>query len=77
MSICPVERLDRIETHRKLARKSGEIMKNGATPDERSTASRWYVDNVDALLAELNALADAGTLDEIRKFLEVSYGRAD
>ncbi len=76
MKTLPTDRWFQVQQLRIAAQPNGKIMNALlTTPVARDLATKRYVSAVDKLMIELNALAEAGVLDEIAEFLEGSYGR--
>ena len=74
MSAGPVERFSRVRALLLVVRECEHILDSTGSIEARDEAATICVKAETDLLAELNILQAAGTLDEISKFLEITYG---
>ncbi len=74
MSICPENRFSTIRYERMKAIEAKRIMGTSLHRGELDQAIKDYTRAVDRIMVELNALAEAGVLDDLAEFLAVTYG---
>ncbi|WP_457647398.1 hypothetical protein [Profundibacter sp.] len=77
MSICPQNRFSTIRYERVKATEAKRIIDTSLHRGEMDQAIKDYTRAVDRIMAELNALAEAGVLDDLAEFMAVTYGRPE
>lgn len=77
MSICPQNRFSTIRYERVKAAEAKRIIDTSLHRGEMDQAIKDYTRAVDRIMAELNALAEAGVLDDLAEFMAVTYGRPE
>lgn len=77
MSICPTNRFSTIRYERVKAVEAKHIMDTSLHRGELDQAIKDYTRALDRIMVELNALAEAGVLDDLAEFMAVTYGRPE
>ncbi len=77
MSICPVNRFSTIRYERVKAVEAKRIMDTSLHCVELDQAIKDYTRALGRIMVELNALAEAGVLDDLAEFMAVTYGRPE
>ncbi len=77
MSICPVNRFSTIRYERVKAVEAKRIMDTSLHRGELDQAIKDYTRALGRIMVELNALAEAGVLDDLAEFMAVTYGRPE
>ncbi|WP_457650969.1 hypothetical protein [Profundibacter sp.] len=77
MSICPQNRFSTIRYGLVKAAEAKRIIDTSWHQSHKDQAIKDYTRAVDRIMAELNALAEAGVLDDLAEFMAVTYGRPE